>query len=95
MHVHHVDRHSDFAAAKMAKNNLFESERMFCDVYCLEPGQAQRVHAHAASDKVYYVIEGDADVRGGRRAADGRPRKRRLGAGRLRPRRVGIGRRRE
>ena len=38
MHVHHVDRHSDFAAAKMAKNNLFESERMFCDVYCLEPG---------------------------------------------------------
>ena len=45
MHVHHVDRHSGFAAAKMAKNNLFESERMFCDVYCLEPGQAQRVHA--------------------------------------------------
>ena len=58
MHVHHVDRHSDFAAAKMAKNNLFESERMFCDVYCLEPGQDQRGHAHAASDKVYYVIEG-------------------------------------
>ena len=29
MHVHHVDRHSGFAAAKMAKNNLFESERMF------------------------------------------------------------------
>ena len=58
MNVQHVDSHSGFAAVKMDKNNLFESERMFCDVYCLEPGQAQRVHVHAASDKVYYVIDG-------------------------------------
>jgi mannose-6-phosphate isomerase-like protein (cupin superfamily) len=31
---------------------------MFCDVYCFEPGQEQAGHAHAGSDKVYYVIEG-------------------------------------
>ena len=47
-----------FAPEKMQKVNLFETERMFCDVYCLEPGQQQTAHAHAGSDKVYYVIEG-------------------------------------
>ena len=47
-----------FAAAKMQKANLFETERMFCDVYGFEPGQEQTGHAHAGSDKVYYVIEG-------------------------------------
>jgi len=47
-----------FDAAKMQKINLFETERFFCDVYCLEPGQAQKTHAHAGSDKVYAVLEG-------------------------------------
>lgn len=47
-----------FDAAKMKKINLFETERFFCDVYCLEPGQAQKAHAHAGSDKVYAVLEG-------------------------------------
>ena len=47
-----------FDAAKLQKLNLFETERFFCDVYCLEPGQAQKAHAHADSDKVYAVLEG-------------------------------------
>lgn len=47
-----------FDAAKMQKINLFETGRFFCDVYCLEPGQAQKSHAHAGSDKVYAVLEG-------------------------------------
>jgi len=47
-----------FDAAKMKKINLFETERFFCDVYCLEPGQAQKAHAHAESDKLYAVLEG-------------------------------------
>jgi quercetin dioxygenase-like cupin family protein len=54
-----------FSADKMRKNNLFDSERMFCDVYCFEPGQTQAAHAHAGSDKIYYVIEGAADVQVG------------------------------
>jgi len=36
-----------FDAAKLQKINLFETERFFLDVYCLEPGQAQTAHAHA------------------------------------------------
>ena len=47
-----------FSPEKMKKVNLFDSERMFCDVYGLEPGQEQAAHAHAGSDKVYFVIDG-------------------------------------
>lgn len=48
-----------FQSERMQKRNLFESKRMFCDVYCLEPGQAQPVHSHQGNDKLYYVLEGE------------------------------------
>jgi quercetin dioxygenase-like cupin family protein len=51
-----------FSAAKMSKVNLFESSRMFCDVYCLEPGQEQRVHRHAGNDKIYCALTGTCRV---------------------------------
>lgn len=51
-----------FRDDKMAKVNLYESPRMFCDVYCLLPGQAQKPHDHADNDKVYYAIEGTCHV---------------------------------
>ncbi len=54
-----------FDAARMQKLNLFETERFFCDVYCLEPGQSQKAHAHAGSDKVYAVLEGSVTARVG------------------------------
>jgi mannose-6-phosphate isomerase-like protein (cupin superfamily) len=47
-----------FDAAKMQKLNLFETPRFFLDVYCLEPGQAQKPHKHDDADKVYAVLEG-------------------------------------
>jgi mannose-6-phosphate isomerase-like protein (cupin superfamily) len=47
-----------FAPDKMKKVNLFDTERMFCDVYGLNPGQEQTAHAHAGSDKVYFVLDG-------------------------------------
>ena len=54
-----------FSPEKMKKVNLFDTERMFCDVYGLNPGQEQTAHAHAGSDKVYYVIEGTGHFRVG------------------------------
>ncbi len=63
----HTNEHQRFSAEKMQKVNLFESEQMFCDTYCLEPGQAQKVHAHAAATKFYYVIEGQAVITVGER----------------------------
>jgi mannose-6-phosphate isomerase-like protein (cupin superfamily) len=54
-----------FSDEKMRKNRVFETERMSCDVYCFEPGQAQAVHAHDGSDKVYFVLEGTGTFRVG------------------------------
>jgi len=51
-----------FADEKMQKVGLFETDRFFFDLYCLKPGQAQKVHTHAGSDKVYYVLNGRATV---------------------------------
>ncbi len=47
-----------FSEEKMKKNALFESPHLFYDLYCLLPGQSQKVHAHEDSDKVYYVMSG-------------------------------------
>jgi quercetin dioxygenase-like cupin family protein len=35
---------------------------MFFDLYCLEPGQEQQGHAHAGSDKIYFVLDGVGQV---------------------------------
>jgi mannose-6-phosphate isomerase-like protein (cupin superfamily) len=58
-----------FDGAKMQKVNLFETPRLFCDVYCLEPGQAQKAHRHDSADKVYAVLEGEVLVRLGEESA--------------------------
>ncbi len=47
-----------FSAEKMKKNNLFQTPRFFCDVYCFEPGQEQKGHIHGEQDKIYIVLEG-------------------------------------
>ncbi len=47
-----------FSPEKMQKVNLYETPNFFCDVYCLEPGQSQKPHAHEGADKIYYVLEG-------------------------------------
>jgi mannose-6-phosphate isomerase-like protein (cupin superfamily) len=47
-----------FSEEKLKKNSLFDSPYLFYDTYCLLPGQAQKVHAHEGSDKVYYVLRG-------------------------------------
>jgi len=53
---------ASFSDEKMSKVNLYESEKMFCDVYCLEPGQSQKPHAHAENDKIYYALTGSSHV---------------------------------
>lgn len=51
-----------FRDDKMAKVNLHESPRLFCDVYCVKPGQEQRVHTHDANDKIYHALTGTCRV---------------------------------
>ncbi len=63
-----------FSQEKMKKNNLFETPRFFCDIYCFEPGQEQKGHIHGEQDKVYIVLEGEGTFQVG-------PETRVLGAG--------------
>lgn len=65
MKVVNVKDCSQFSPEKMKKQNVFQSSRFFCDVYCFEPGQEQKGHVHADQDKVYVVLEGQGTFRVG------------------------------
>lgn len=58
MKTRNVESERRFSREKMQKMNLFETERMFTDIYCFEPGQEQNPHAHPDAEKVYFVLEG-------------------------------------
>lgn len=49
-----------FGAEKAAKADLFSGRQLFVGLNCFEPGQSQKVHVHAGSDKFYLVISGKA-----------------------------------
>lgn len=58
MKVVNLSDFQQFNNDKMKKNNIFQTPRFFCDVYCFEPGQEQKGHVHGEQDKVYLVLEG-------------------------------------
>src|SRR5574342_944495 len=58
METRNLSEHRRWSAEKMAKSSVFQTERLYYDLYCLEPGQAQKVHKHEGSDKVYLVLDG-------------------------------------
>ena len=59
METRKIDQLVRFSDDKMQKIPLFDSEKYFCDLYCLKPGQDQRIHSHAESDKIYFVLRGN------------------------------------
>ena len=58
MKVINISDYQKFSQEKMKKNNIFQTGRFFCDIYCFEPGQEQKGHIHGEQDKVYLVLEG-------------------------------------
>jgi quercetin dioxygenase-like cupin family protein len=58
MKVINVSDYQKFSQEKMKKNNIFQTTRFFCDIYCFEPGQEQKGHIHREQDKVYLVLDG-------------------------------------
>ncbi len=69
MEIRDLKKLARFSQEKLLKIPVFDSEKMLFDLYALLPGQAQRVHAHSGSDKVYYVLEGEVVVRVGEEEA--------------------------
>jgi quercetin dioxygenase-like cupin family protein len=49
-----------FSAERAAKADLFAGRQLFVGLNCFEPGQSQKVHAHAGADKFYLVMTGKA-----------------------------------
>jgi mannose-6-phosphate isomerase-like protein (cupin superfamily) len=45
-------------AEKHYKTTLWQGAHVMVGLNCLEPGQAQRAHAHEGADKFYFVLEG-------------------------------------
>ena len=62
MKVLNVLESIEFNSEKMKKVGLFDTDNFFCDIYCLEPEQFQKVHSHEGSDKVYMVLQGKGKV---------------------------------
>lgn len=58
MKIVNLQDFQQFTPGKMKKNNLFQTPRFFCDVYCFEPAQEQKGHVHGDQDKVYIVLDG-------------------------------------
>lgn len=70
MDIRTVHDHRRFASDKMQKVGIFATDHVFCDLYCFEPGQAQKPHEHPDSDKVYVVLEGRGQFQIGTEVAE-------------------------
>lgn len=55
-----IQTFATFSGDKSAKVDLYASGRMFVGLNCFEPGQSQKTHVHAGSDKFYLVVSGKA-----------------------------------
>ena len=61
MKVYKVAEMARYQPEKMAKVDVASSPHLICGLNCFEPGQAQKAHAHAGADKLYYVVEGSGE----------------------------------
>ncbi len=56
---------AEFSSSKMAKTDLARGETLFVGLNCFEPGQEHAAHAHEGQDKLYVVLQGDAEIQVG------------------------------
>jgi quercetin dioxygenase-like cupin family protein len=55
-----IDAAATFDTDRATKADLFAGRSLFVGLNCFEPGQTQKVHVHAGSDKFYLVVSGKA-----------------------------------
>jgi quercetin dioxygenase-like cupin family protein len=71
--LQHLPARAAFAPDQMVKVNCFRSVRLLLGLNCFEPGQAQKLHAHAGADKFYLVLSGKARFVVGDRTSEAGP----------------------
>jgi quercetin dioxygenase-like cupin family protein len=62
MIVKHLAGLAEFSSQKMGKATIASGETLFAGLNCFEPGQEHAAHVHAGQDKLYIVLEGDAEI---------------------------------
>ena len=65
MIVKHLAALAEFSSQKMAKTTVACGETLFAGLNCFEPGQKHSAHSHAGQDKLYVVLEGEAEIQVG------------------------------
>jgi quercetin dioxygenase-like cupin family protein len=51
---------ADFSGEQATKVDVLRGQHLFVGLNCFEPGQSQKTHVHAGSDKFYVVLSGKA-----------------------------------
>lgn len=51
-----------FQPQKMGRSSLAQGEHLYAGLNAFEPGQEHAAHIHADQDKLYCVLEGEAEV---------------------------------
>jgi len=54
--------HAAWRPDKMGKSTIYESPRLLVGLNAFESGQSHALHAHAGTDKVYQVLEGEGRI---------------------------------
>lgn len=62
MDFQNLDHNGRFSPDKYQKVSLFQTDQTAMDLYCLEPGQSQKLHSHKGTDKYYVIWQGQAVV---------------------------------
>lgn len=60
---------AEFQPEKMGKTSVVSGESLFVGLNAFEPLQEHSAHTHAGQDKLYFVLEGTAEVRIGEQEA--------------------------
>jgi len=53
---------AQFQPDKMGKVNLAGADFLYAGLNCFEPGQAHKPHVHEDQDKLYVILQGEAEV---------------------------------
>jgi len=53
---------AEFSTTKMAKVTVAYGGTLFVGLNCFEPGQEHAAHSHRGQDKLYVVLEGNAEI---------------------------------
>jgi len=68
-----IDAAAGFDPGRATKADLFRGDRLFVGLNCFEPGQGQKVHAHAGADKFYLIVSGRARLTVGEETREAGP----------------------